>query len=621
MSQRKERIVRLTARSVALAVFLLLIAGALVTSTESGLAVPDWPLSYGRLMPPMVGGILYEHGHRMIAALVSFLVGLQAAVLLWGERRPAVRRLGVLAFAAILGQAVLGGLTVLFLLPPAVSSAHAGLAQIVFALTASVAWMTSSRWIAGRDVDGVSASEAGALDVAFRLSVAASLAVYVQILLGAVMRHTGAGLAIPDFPLAFGRLLPAAADFGRHGVPIHFAHRAFALVAGLLVLLALRAAWRLRARVPALATLVPFWGGALALQFLLGPFSVWTKKAVPVTTAHLAVGALVWVGGVLLALTLGRARKRALAEGATRSRPAAARRPESLSTAARVRDLVELTKPRITLFVVLTAFVGFAAGTTGPLATLNLQLLVHTLIGTALVASGTSAFNQLSEIGLDARMARTARRPLPSGRLSPRLAFVFASALSVVGIAELAVFVNGLTAVLAAATLISYVGLYTPMKVVSPLSTVVGAVPGALPPLGGFTAIHGSVDAPGLVLFAILFLWQLPHFFAIGWRHRVDYGVAGVRILPTIDPSGKRTGRHAFGWCLLLVPVTLLPSALGMAGTAYAVGALGLTLAFLAASFRFARETTDERALTLFLTSIGWLPAVLALLVADRLVP
>jgi protoheme IX farnesyltransferase len=611
MNQRKDSIVRRTARSVAAAVFLLLIAGALVTSTESGLAVPDWPLSYGRLMPPMVGGILYEHGHRMVAALVSFFVGLQMGVLLWGEKRKAVRTLGILTFAAILAQALLGGLTVLFLLPPAVSSAHAGLAQIVFALTAAIAWMTSRPWTSGAIVEGVSAPDAGTLDRAFKLASLAAVATYAQILLGAVMRHTGAGLAIPDFPLSFGRLAPAAADLARRGVAIAFAHRAFALVAALLVVAALGAAWRLRDRVPVLGPLTAAWGSLLGLQLVLGALSVWTKKAVPVTAAHLAVGGLLFISAVLAALTLGRGRARALAAGgALPGRPA-----------PRLRDLVELTKPRITLFVVLTAFVGFAAGTTGPLSTLNAALLVHTLIGTALVASGTSAFNQLSEIALDARMARTANRPLPSGRLSPRAALLFASALSVVGIAELAVFVNGITALLAAATLVSYVGLYTPMKTVSPLSTIVGAVPGALPPLGGFTAVHGSIAPPGLVLFAILFLWQLPHFFAIGWRHRVDYGLAGVRILPTIDPSGKSTGRHALGWCLLLVPATLLPAALGMAGTVYAVGAMGLTLAFLAASFRFARETTDERALTLFLASIGWLPAVLVLLVADRIVP
>ena len=609
MDSTKEKVVRTTPRLVAAAVFLLLVAGALVTSTESGLAVPDWPLSYGRLMPPMVGGILYEHGHRMVAALVSLFVGLEAGVLLWGEKRRSVRRLGLLAFAAILAQAVLGGLTVLFLLPPAVSSAHAGLAQIVFALTAAIAWMTSRSWTSGSIAEGVTASDAPALGRTLRLTIAAAVAVFVQILLGAVMRHTGAGLAIPDFPLSFGRLLPSASDFARHGVAIHFAHRAGAVGATALVILAIRAALKLRAHLPAAARLAETWTAVLAVQFALGAFSVWTKKAVAVTAAHLAVGGLLWALGVLLALTLGRGRAAARA---------AAPESEGLATMVRVADFVGLTKPRITLFVVLTAFVGFAAATSGRLSGLDFLLLAHTLTGTALVASGTSAFNQLSELNLDARMRRTAGRPLPAGRISPAQAFVFATALSVVGIAQLALFVNGITAFLAAATLVSYICLYTPMKTVSPLSTIVGAVPGALPPLGGFTAVHGSIAAPGLVLFALLFLWQLPHFFAIGWRHRADYGAAGVRILPTLDPTGRRTARHALGWCLLLVPVSLLPSWVGMAGSAYAFGALGLTLLFLAASFRFARETTDERALALFLASIGWLPAVLLLLVLDR---
>jgi protoheme IX farnesyltransferase len=619
MDLSKAKVVRRTAQTAVVAVFLLLIAGALVTSTESGLAVPDWPLSYGRLMPPMVGGILYEHGHRMVAALVTLIVGLEAGVLLWGEKRRSVRRLGILAFTAILAQAVLGGLTVLFLLPPAISSAHAGLAQIVFALTAAIAWMTSPLWISGEMVEGVPAAGEPALDRTFRLTVAATAAVYVQILLGAVMRHVGAGLAIPDFPLSFGRLFPSAADFGHPGVPIHFAHRAGAVVAVVLVVLAARAALNLSAKLPAAATLAQIWAAVLAAQLALGAFSVWTKKAVAVTAAHLALGGLLLVLGVLLALTLGRARAAALAAGGRLRKSAPARGTGNLTTMARVADFLALTKPRITLFVVLTAFVGFAAGTSGRLPGMDFALLLHTLAGTALVASGTSAFNQLSEIDLDARMRRTAGRPLPTGRISPAAAFVFATALSIAGIAQLALFVNGITALLAAVTLVSYVCLYTPMKTFSPLSTIVGAVPGALPPLGGFTAAHGSIAAPGLVLFALLFLWQLPHFFAIGWRHRVDYEAAGVRILPTLDPTGRRTARHALGWCLLLVPVCLLPSWVGMAGSLYAVGALGLTLFFLAASFRFARETTDERALSLFLASIGWLPAVLLLLVLDRL--
>jgi protoheme IX farnesyltransferase len=279
---------------------------------------------------------------------------------------------------------------------------------------------------------------------------------------------------------------------------------------------------------------------------------------------------------------------------------------------------VALTKPRITVFVVMTAFVGFVAGTKGPLSSLVLPLLLHTLLGTALVASGTSAFNQVREVDLDGLMRRTQDRPLPSGRISLRGAALFAGALSVVGLAELFLFTNVLTTALAAFTLVSYVGLYTPMKTRSHASTVVGAVPGALPPLGGYTAATGALGLPGLALFAILFVWQLPHFFAIGWRHRADYARAGVRILPVIDPSGRRTARQTLLWTAVLLPISLLPSLVGTAGFAYAFGAFVLTLLFLRSSLRFARETTDGRARSLFFASIGWLPAILILLVLDR---
>ncbi|MGZ5427197.1 MAG: heme o synthase, partial [Thermoanaerobaculia bacterium] len=279
---------------------------------------------------------------------------------------------------------------------------------------------------------------------------------------------------------------------------------------------------------------------------------------------------------------------------------------------------VALTKPRITVFVVMTAFVGFVAGTKGPLSSLVLPLLLHTLLGTALVASGTSAFNQVREVDLDGLMRRTQDRPLPSGRISLRGAALFAGALSVVGLAELFLFTNVLTTALAAFTLVSYVGLYTPMKTRSHASTVVGAVPGALPPLGGYTAATGALGLPGLALFAILFVWQLPHFSAIGWRHRADYARAGVRILPVIDPSGRRTARQTLLWTAVLLPISLLPSLVGTAGFAYAFGAFVLTLLFLRSSLRFARETTDGRARSLFFASIGWLPAILILLVLDR---
>ena len=279
---------------------------------------------------------------------------------------------------------------------------------------------------------------------------------------------------------------------------------------------------------------------------------------------------------------------------------------------------VALTKPRITLFVVMTAFVGFVAGTKGPLSGIDAALLLHTLLGTALVASGTSAFTQVWEKDLDGRMERTAARPLPSGRLPLAGAALFAGALSVVGLVELLLFTNGITTALAAFTLVSYVCVYTPMKTRSPASTIVGAIPGALPPLGGYTAAAGALGLPGLALFAILFVWQLPHFFAIGWRHRVDYAKAGVVILPVVDPTGRSTARQTLLWTAVLLPVSLLPSLVGTAGFAYAFGAFVMTLLFLASSLRFARDISDGRARSLFLASIGWLPAILVLLVLDR---
>lgn len=285
---------------------------------------------------------------------------------------------------------------------------------------------------------------------------------------------------------------------------------------------------------------------------------------------------------------------------------------------ARMADLLELTKPRITVFVVLTAFLGFAAGTNGPLAGLDGLLLLHTLLGTALVAAGTSAFNEIAEVDLDRRMARTATRPLPAGRLPLAGAIAFALALSILGVGELWLFANGVTAFLAALTLTSYVFVYTPMKTRSPLSTIVGAIPGALPPLGGYTAAAGAIGAPGLALFALLFLWQMPHFYAIGWRHREDYGAAGFRILSTVDPTGRSSARHALAFGLLLVPVSVLPTLLGTAGLVYGAGALLLSAWFAGTAVRFFRETTDAAAKSMFLASIAWLPAIVVLLLADR---
>ena len=263
----------------------LIVAGGLVTSTESGLSVPDWPLSYGRLMPPMVGGVFYEHGHRMVATTVGILTVVLAAWLAKREPRRWVRRLSYLAVATVVAQGVLGGLTVIFLLPTAVSVAHACLAQTFFCLVVTLAVVTSPRWLP---------QPASLRLPASRLAALAAGAVFVQLVLGAVMRHTKAGLAIPDFPLSLGRVVPPIDSFP---VAIAFAHRAWALVVAGVVFAAAAAAYRagLRRSAIFLGTLVP-------AQIALGALTVLSRKGVAVTTAHVATGALLL--GTSLALSL-----------------------------------------------------------------------------------------------------------------------------------------------------------------------------------------------------------------------------------------------------------------------------------------------------------------------------
>ena len=273
----------------ACATLLLIVAGGLVTSTESGLSVPDWPLSYGRLMPPMVGGIFYEHGHRMVATAVGLATVVLAIWLARREPRAWVRRLGWAALAAVVAQGVLGGLTVLFLLPTAISVAHACLAQTFFCLVVAIAVVTSPRWREGRP------AEAGAV---FRIGLWTTAAVWIQLLIGAVMRHDKAGLAIPDFPLALGRVIPPLSSFP---VAIHFAHRVWALVVAGCVAACLVAA--LRARRAGLVRAGIVLASLAAVQIALGAATVLTRKAVPIATAHVATGALLLV--TALAFTLG----------------------------------------------------------------------------------------------------------------------------------------------------------------------------------------------------------------------------------------------------------------------------------------------------------------------------
>jgi protoheme IX farnesyltransferase len=278
-------------------------------------------------------------------------------------------------------------------------------------------------------------------------------------------------------------------------------------------------------------------------------------------------------------------------------------------------DIVELAKPRITLMVVVTAGIGILLASGGRVP---MELVLHALIGTGLVAAGSAALNHVLERDIDALMRRTADRPLPAGRMSPDLALTIGVGLAVAGLVELALGVNLTTALLGAAALAGYVFVYTPLKKISPLATVVGAVPGAIPPMMGWAAVTESLDPGAWVLFAILFLWQLPHFLAIAWMCREDYARAGLPMLPVIQPDGRSTARQMVLYGAALLPVSLLPSTLGLTGATYFLGAMGLGLFFLAMCVGFAVSLSALAARRVLLTSVLYLPAVLAVMVLDR---
>ncbi|MEJ0091049.1 MAG: heme o synthase [Limisphaerales bacterium] len=293
---------------------------------------------------------------------------------------------------------------------------------------------------------------------------------------------------------------------------------------------------------------------------------------------------------------------------------------EILSAAAAEKSWVavfaDLVKARLTTLVLLTTLVGFYLGWRGAM---NFALMINTLVATALVAAGASALNQWLEREYDAKMRRTQSRPLPSGRLQPATVAIFGGICSVTGLIYLALAVNPLTSVLGAVTLVSYIFIYTPLKRVTWLNTAVGAVPGALPPLMGWTAARGELTGEGWALFAILFFWQLPHFFAIAWMYRDEYAKAGFKMLPGIDPDGRRTAQQAVSNTLALLAVSLFPFVFKMAGTTYLVGAIILGVGFLWCAIQFSRQLTLARAKQLFFASIIYLPLLLALMVWDKL--
>ena len=287
----------------------------------------------------------------------------------------------------------------------------------------------------------------------------------------------------------------------------------------------------------------------------------------------------------------------------------------AVAEASRPALYLALTKPDVSFLVVMTTVAGYALGTRGPL---DWMRMAHTVFGTTLIAAGTSALNHYFERETDALMRRTASRPLPSGQLSPREAFWFALSLLGFGTLYLALATNAFATLLGIATSVLYLGAYTPLKRRTTLATFVGAFPGAVPPLIGWAAARGTLNIEAWFLFAMLFLWQFPHFDAISWVYREDYKRAGIKMLPVVDPEGRRTFREILMTAALLVPVSLLPSVTGLAGARYFFGALVLGLMLVEVCLWAAASKTNVRAKWLMHATVLHLPVLLGLLIYDK---
>src|SRR3989442_1631514 len=586
-------------RLVSLAVvstYALIILGGLVRATGAGLACPDWPLCYGRLIPPLDPLVLIEWSHRFVASIVGLLT-LAVAFAAWRLRRPGQQGfagLATLALVLVVVQIGLGGLTVRHELTAWLVVAHLGTAMAFFATLVVI------------EVIAMTGQAAPRQDDAFRtLAVLTLAATYGLVLVGGYVSASGAGLACPDWPLCYGQLLPSLAG----GVGAHLLHRFAAALAGALMVRTAVAVSRAQGSRPRLQAAAGIAVGLLILQIILGALNIEYRLADAVTTAHLATAAALFATLVVLAVLAHR-----LPESEV-YRPQEAGQP-GRPRVQRVMDYVALTKPRIVVLLLVTAFASILIAAPGRVSP---WLILFTLAGGAMSAGSANAINQLLERDIDALMSRTRRRPIPAGRVSPPYAFAFAVLLGTVAFVEMAVLVNLLAALLSFAALLFYVFVYTIwLKRSTPQNIVIGGAAGAVPPLVGWAAATGHVNLTAILLFVIVFLWTPPHFWALALFRRDDYARAHVPMLPVVAGEDE-TRRQIVIYSIVLVFFTLLLYPVARMGLLYLLSAGALGGAFVGLTIRLWRQRTPAAAIRVFGYSILYLGLLFAAMVADRL--
>ena len=571
------------------AVFLLITLGGVVRTTESGLGCPDWPLCHGKVIPPLEFHTLMEYSHRLAGSLTSTLIVLAAAIAWWRYRKTRQILGPVTAALALLGvEVVLGGITVLKELPPTIVTVHLATAELIFALML----VTAIRlWQARRHQPATSAPQV------YRWAEAAAWIAFLVMISGSYIVGRGAGTSCPNWPLCGDGLVPSYwAGW------LHMSHRIAAGVGGLVAGWAALVAWRSRGTSKYIGWATAIAGGAVIAQTLVGAANPWTGFSAAAKTAHLALATALW--GSFVALV-------------PLPRPAASSTSARSGLWALATDYIALTKPRIILLLLVTALGGMFLAARGvpPISTAVLVLL-----GGALGAGGANSLNHYFDMDIDEQMRRTQQRPLPSRRVPPGNALSFGVALNILAFIILALGVNLLSALLTMGASAFYVWIYTRwLKRSTTQNIVIGGAAGAMPPLIGWAAITGRVDLPALYLFAMVFFWTPPHFWALALLLRNDYARARVPMLPVVA-GVQETARSILLHTIILVAITLLFFTVGNVGWLYLGGAAALGGYFLFLAWRLFRSQTMRLARGLYLYSLLYLAVLFALIMAEALI-
>ncbi|HET8788909.1 MAG TPA: heme o synthase [Actinomycetes bacterium] len=573
--------------------FVLIAVGGLVRATDSGLGCPDWPRCFGKLVPPAELHAWIEHSHRLVASVVMVLVAwLVVAAWRTGQDR-VVRQAAVAALALVLAQALIGALVVWWKLRADSVTLHLATALALVALLIFIDFR--ARPGGGR--------RQGQDRRFVRLVAAGAGLLYLQMLVGSTVTGHHAGLAYP-----LDVLWP---DLGPSVARIQLAHRTLAVVVGTLVVAIWLVARRSQRDHPTVTRLAGYAAGLVAVQIGLGVANVANRLSAVTVVPHLAVGALLW--GTLFALLLHADRFAGLpGRDPAEPEPAPARGARQSATAYFL-----LTKPRIIeLLLVTTVPTMFIAARGVP----SPWLMAATLFGGALSAASANVLNCYLDRDIDALMRRTARRPLPAHRVDPADALRFGLVLGVAGFVWLWTFVNLLSAVLATSAILFYVFVYTiGLKRRSTQNIVIGGAAGAVPVLVGWSAVTGRVDLPALVLFAIIFYWTPPHFWALSLRFKDDYAAAGVPMLPVVR-GARETSTQILYYTVLLVAVTLLLYPAGRMGAVYLAAAVALGGAFIWRALELRRDLTGRRAIRLFSFSNTYLALLFCAMAVDAVV-